>query len=395
MKPTHECNLACKYCYVEANAKQGRMSERTLQSTIEEVAKLVKESIHFIWHGGEPLLMGLDFYRQAVDIQGTYFSDKDIKNSMQSNVTLVDEEVLDFCERYEFSIGSSMDGPEEIHNLTRVYSDGRGSFQDVWRGLQLIRQRNEKLRESARKKKKRPKSLGSGIITILTRKNIDRIDEIYDFFKIHRIPIKINPLIKSGKATDNYKELGIEPAEYGKVLIKLFNRWFYEKEQGIDVDPLSSILGNLMTAKPVGCEFRESCRDGFISIGPNGDIYPCGRFDGVKEYWLGNINADRLTDVLESKKHKALATRGSETVKDCSTCKYKRMCNAGCMHNAYMQRGEISDKDYYCASYKMLFRHLEKALDRELDRVEVIPEEVEKYRVAMKVKQEIKGGEGK
>ena len=313
---------------------------------------------------------------------------------MQSNAILVDEKILDFCERYGFDIGLSMDGPEEIHNLTRVYPGGKGSFQDVWRGIQMIRNRNEETRKRTEKGKK-PQHLGGGVITILNRLNISRLDEIYDFFKANKMSIKINPLTRSGRATDNYEELGIGPAEYGKALIKLFNRWFYENEQGIDVDPLSTILGNLMTGKPVSCNFRESCRNGLVSIGPNGDVYPCGRFNGVKEYWLGNINTDRLTNILESKKHKVLAARSSETVKGCSACNYNRICNAGCMHDAYTQRGEINDKDYYCASYKILFRHLEKALNKELDKAEIMPEEAEKYRAEMKTKQEWKGGEGK
>ncbi len=368
VKPTHECNLACKYCYVEEGAEQGRMSSKTLENFIEQMLSIPgKDNVHFIWHGGEPLLMGLDFYREAVNIQNRLNKNKKIDNCMQSNATLIDDKVLDFCEEYNFDIGSSLDGPEEIHNLTRVYSDGRGSFKDVWKGLQMLKQRNAELRKRA-KEGEHPKYLGGGAITILTSKNIGRINEVYDFFKTNKMSIKINPLIKSGKAKNNFEELSIGPKEYGKSLVKLFDSWFYEKEKGIDVDPLSSILGNLMTGKPVNCNFGESCRNSFISVGPLGDVYPCGRFDGVKEYWLGNVNETSMDKMINSKSHLSMSKR---KVEECSPCKYNKICNSGCMHNAYMKKGSIQDKDYYCASYKILFEHLDKALNLELEKARV------------------------
>ena len=371
IKPTHKCNLACRYCYVEESAEQGMMDSKTLEGIFQQLADLPKiEGIHIIWHGGEPLLMGLNFYEEAVSIQQRIKNGKRFRHGMQSNATLINDAFLDFFEKYGFDVGSSLDGPEEIHNLTRVYPDGRGSFQDVWKGLQLIRKRNEELRKIA-KEGKPAKHLGGGTITILTRKNILELDKVYDFFKNNKVSMKINPLIKSGRAKQVYEELGIGPAEYGKSLVRLFDRWFYEKETGIDIDPLSDILGNLMTKKPTSCNFGESCRRSFISIGPNGDVYPCGRFDGVQEYWLGNTNKDKFLDILESRKHKMMAERSRISVRGCSNCDYGNICNAGCMHNAYMQRENINDKDYYCRSYRILFNHLEKALNVELKKVEV------------------------
>lgn len=388
VKPTHECNLACRYCYVEDSAESGRMSSKTLERTIEQLVLLPeRDRINIIWHGGEPWLMGIDFYEEAVKIQERLKGDKKFDNSIQTNATLIDTNVLDFCVANDFHIGMSLDGPEEIHNLTRVYPDGRGSFNDVWRGIKMIRERNDELRKGENQKndgslirRNIGRRIGGGAITILTQLNTDRLDEIYDFFKANHISMKINPLIRSGRAKRDHHNLAIGPAEYGKALVKLFDRWFYEQEEGVDVDPLSTILGNLMTSNPVSCNFGESCREGFISIGPNGDVYPCGRFDGVREYWLGNIHKRRLQDVLISRRHRMMAKRNAENVKGCPNCNYKRICNAGCMHNAYMQKGDINDKDYYCASYQILFKHLEKALIPELERAN------EAY------KQDMKGG---
>jgi len=289
---------------------------------------------------------------------------------IQSNATLITDNFLDFFEKNNFHLGSSLDGPEDIHNLTRIYPDGRGSFKDAWAGIQKIKQRNKAL-EKRVSGSERPQHLGGGAIVILTRKNINKIEEIYNFFKFNKMPIKINPLIRAGKAKELYEDLSIGAKEYGKCLLKLFDKWFYEKEEGIDIDPLSDILGNLMTGKPVGCNFGSSCREGFISIGPDGDIYPCGRFDGLKKYWLGNINKDKLSDVLKSKKHEVMLNRNFKTVKGCFSCNYSNICNAGCMHSAFLRRGNLNDRDYYCPSYKILFEHLEKAITLEIQKAKV------------------------
>lgn len=379
VKPTHECNLACKYCYIDAAAEQGRMDAQTLEKMIMQLARLPgKERVHIIWHGGEPLLMGTEFYEEAVRMQKFYGKDRRFENGMQSNATLINDGVLEFCEKCGFDIGSSLDGPEEIHNLTRIYPGGNGSFKDVWKGLQKIKQRNAELIKKANGK--RSNHLGGGAIVILNRLNIGKISEIYDFFKSQNMSPKINPLIKSGRAAENYGDLGIGPAEYGKALVRIFDRWFYETERGIDVDPLSTILGNLMTGKPVSCNFGESCRKSFISVGPNGDVYPCGRFDGVKDYWLGNLNRTELTALIDSPKHQTMMERNAPKSKACGSCSYAKICNGGCMHNAYMQKGDINDTDYYCTSYRILFKHLDRALRKELDKAAVSPEESERYK---------------
>lgn len=357
IKPTNECNFACRYCYTEDTAEKGRMNHKTLQKTVEQLASLPeKDGIKFIWHGGEPLLMGIDFYKEAIEIQRQVIKGKTVQNSIQTNASLISEEFLDFCAENDFSIGTSMDGPEDIHNLTRIYPDGRGTFQDVWKGIRMIKQR---------------KRLGGGAIVVLSRKNINALEQVYSFFKEYGISFKVNPLINSGRANKHLNDLSIGPAEYGLALVNLFNQWFYEKEDGVDVDPLSGILGSLMTQIPQTCSFGGSCRKDFISIGPQGDVYPCGRFDGVQKYLLGNLTEQNLTEILNSSQNLIMLKRGSETVTGCSSCTHKNLCNAGCMHNAYMKKGEIFDKDYYCASYKILFSHLEKALMNELEEARV------------------------
>lgn len=351
-KATHDCNLGCSYCYVDPNAERGQMSELTLRNMTNQSLEN-HDSVSFIWHGGEPLKVPLDFYRKAVEFQQQY-SGKEITNGFQTNGTLVTPEVIDFCKQYKFNIGFSLDGPEEINDLTRHYPTGESSFNQTMEGIRLARNAG----------------LGGGIIVVLNKHNIHRLDEIYSFAKENKIGLKLNPLIKSGAAVDNYKDLGISPSEYGVQLVKLFDKWVEEGSE-LSINPFEEIMGNILTGNPWGCNYSASCQNSFISVGPQGDVYPCGRFDGVGGFHLGNINSKDIKEILQSSKRLYLRDRFSRLEEECGNCEFKSICNSGCMHNAYMKNGKIDDKDYYCASHKTLFSHIGKFIQQQLEVAEV------------------------
>lgn len=352
-KPTHECNLRCKYCYLEDSAEKGKMPEKLMVQSIEKVSSFADDS-HWIWHGGEPLLMGLDFYRAIKDVQDFYRNKgKEFSNSIQSNAILVTPKLVDFIRQSrDFHVGTSIDGPEEIHNRTRIYADGRGSFEDVLAGQKLLRRER----------------VGGGAICVINAQNIGYPQELYDFFKSQKINVKFNPLIKSGRAKENIGDLGITPKQYGDFLLKLWNVYNEDvKKDGkitVEIDPFIEVIGNLGTGRPLGCNYSVSCRDNFISIGPQGDIYPCGRFDGIEEFWMGNVQKGTIEEAVNSEPNQRLRRRSLTTVAGCSGCDYGKVCNSGCMHNAYFN-GDVSGKDPYCASYQTLFKEMKSVLDSE------------------------------
>jgi len=353
-KPTHDCNLRCKYCYIEPNAERGRMSEKLLVQSLEKVSEFAEDS-HWIWHGGEPLLMGADFYRVVKDVQDFYKKrGKVFSNGIQTNGTLVDNAILEFIEQTgDFHLGMSIDGPEEIHNQTRVYSNGEGSFKKVLVGLEKARGR---------------KHVGGGAICVVSAKNINHPKILYEFFKSKRINVKFNPLITSGRAEENLEDLGITPNQYGNFLLKLWEIYnkdcAKEKRVTIDIDPFLDVIGNIATGKPIGCNYSVSCRNSFISIGPQGDIYPCGRFDGIREFWMGNVQTHTIDEAVNSGINQKLRSRGLENIAGCSKCGNGKICNSGCMHNAYCA-GDVMGKDPYCVSYKSLFSKMSKILEEE------------------------------
>ncbi len=354
-KPTHECNLKCKYCYLEKSAEDGKMPEGLMIQAIEKVSDFAGDS-HWIWHGGEPLLMGVDFYKVIKDVQDFYRKrGKKFSNGIQSNATLVTPELVDFVKKSrDFHVGTSIDGPEEIHNRTRIYSDGRGSFEDVLAGQKLLR----------------GKRTGGGAICVVNAQNVDFSRELYDFFKFQEINVKFNPLIKSGRAVENLGDLGITSKQYGKFLLRLWNVYNEDVKKdgrvGIEIDPFLEVIGNLGTDRPLGCNYTVSCRDNFISIGPQGDIYPCGRFDGIREFWMGNVKKGTIEEAVSSQVNKELKERSLSSVSGCTNCDFGKVCNSGCMHNAYFS-GDVFGKDPYCLSYQMLFKEMKNVLDTETE----------------------------
>jgi len=205
---------------------------------------------------------------------------------------------------------------------------------------------------------------------VLHKGTIERIEDIYHFFVQHGIHFRINPVVKSGRAVSRYNELAITAAEYGEAMCRLFDLWFSDTGK-IQVEPLHTILGNFIAPTVWGCDFHGKCLETIISINPDGTVYPCGRFAGLEEFKLGDIENNDLPEMFATDVYKRLQTRSLETVPGCSGCEFAEICNTGCMITAHMARGNILDRDYYCQGRKKIFRHIAARLEEHLHRIEV------------------------
>jgi uncharacterized protein len=354
MKSADVCNYACSYCYVENHCKTEIMPIETARGAIQRVLRYLGpgRKVNFIWHGGEPLFAGREFFCQVADYCDT-FPCNTIENCIQTNGSLLDGQFLSFCRDRGFLISLSIDGPEELHDLNRLDSDGRGTFAGAMRAVTLAREAG----------------LAPGCVCVLSRANIHHIADLHRFFSENRINVRINPVVRSGRAARSYNDLAITPTEYGRAMCELFDLWF-EDEACIQIEPLATIVGNIVSPAVWGCDYHGRCLESIIAINPDGAVYPCGRFAGLEQFRLGSIHEERdLSTILSGPLFERLTARNPETVIGCRQCEFIEICNTGCMITAYMSRGNIFDPDYYCHGRRILFEHIAHALKRHLDEI--------------------------
>ncbi len=353
IKPTYDCNLACSYCSVYGCDALPRMSRRTVDALIEQVTRFCgkQRSAFLIWHGGEPLLMPLAFY-DYIGERTRQYTDQVVINAVQTNATLLSEQYLDVFVKHDFDISISLDGPECLHDASRKGRDGQGTFQAIMQAVALLRGRN----------------LPVGAVAVLTRQNVGRLREVYEFFNREGIHLRINPVQKQGRADTAYADLAITPREYGEAMIQLFDLWYHDDSTRIVVDPFRIIIGNLLTESVDCCDFRRQCHREIISVGPLGEVYPCGQFNGFEDYYFGNIHSDPLDQMMDCAVMRRLLQRVPENVSRCRRCEFAPVCNCGCTVSALINRGNIMDADFYCAGRKMLFAHILETLERDITR---------------------------
>lgn len=354
IKPTYACNLHCVYCYEGGRTDtNNKMSIRTAKKIMDELAQFhgPNNPIRIIWHGGEPLLMGIDFYDQVTTYQRDIGEDFEFVNSIQTNATLINNEIADFLISNNYKVGVSIDGPFWLHDRLRPYQNGNGSLADVMRGINL-------LRSKASVNSKENHVLG-GVISVLNKLTAAHQRDVYHFCLDNKLDLKIIPLIYSGRASVSSFDYRITAEEYADALIPLFDEWYSASEWGISIDPFDKFIGNLVLQKPSGCEFSGECYFRFMDVSPTGDSFPCGRWGNEIKFKTGNINEDTVDDILSSPVISLFHEKRQKAYQLCSKCEYHSICNSGCVNNSYLVRNELSDRDYYCSGYKQLLTHIE------------------------------------
>lgn len=356
ISPVDDCNLACRYC-VDPRTRTGvQMSLATLESCITKVAEYSKshgKPTRFIWHGGEPLLAGRDFYQNVVELS-TWLKRKGyvISHSMQTNATLLTPENADFFVNHKFAISFSLDGPRHLNDLTRCYPNGESTFSDAIKGIQAYKD----LTGSA------------NVICVLTSANISMVEEIFEFFKEHGIAIQFNPWYEVPGAATN---LRLNPKQYAAAIIKLYDVWFNEINPdyvGLDITS-HELFCMCLCREPISCWFRENCQLGEIyGIDPSGNVLPCSRFYGTQKFIFGNIDTIHSFDEIASSPRRVELQQRHIRVQGCDECSYHSICNSGCMQHAYAQYGSVDYKDPLCSAYHEIFSHVSYSIQSAFDR---------------------------
>jgi len=340
---TSRCNLHCKYCYVRYSGINAcSISIDNIDQLIENCSKEF-ESVEFCWHGGEPLLMGKEFYENIIDKQkeitriiGTKF-----RNTIQTNGTLLSDELINFFKKNKFGIGISFDAPEAVNNITRPFKNGESSTPYVLYSADRIVAADLKFQP----------------LCVITNKNIKKASEIFDFFKNAKAK-SYSLLIEM--STDNYKIPSNN--EVFELYRDTFEMWLDDNNPFESIQPIETFVKGLIGGKPQMCSFSESCLNKMITIHPDGGVAQCGSFVENK-YILGNIYKKSLLKILQGNKCLDLKkVREAAYINNCRECEYGSICKGGCREAAYVNTKNYSSAYPYCEARKLTFEYIRDRL---------------------------------
>jgi uncharacterized protein len=345
------CNLDCHYCYylkkehLYPKGESFRMSDEILEEYIvQHINASPGPEIRFSWHGGEPTVLGLDYFRKIVALQNKHQpSNRRIANGMQTNGVLLDEGWCRFLAAEGFAVGLSLDGPQEMHDRYRVTKDKKPTHQQTMRGYKLLQQHR----------------VYTDILCVVNAQNVKFPTEVYRFFKqINAHYISFLPLVESQPGAEGGVSHITVPAEaWGVFLGTIFDEWRDQDIGQIKVQIFEEAARTAFNQEHSLCIFRPTCGD-IPVVEHNGDFYSCDHFVDA-EHCLGNIKETPLVELLESPAQRAFGKAKLETLpRYCQECEVKVMCNGECPKNRFLQTpdGEAG-LNYLCAGYKRFFAH--------------------------------------
>jgi len=345
------CNLDCHYCYylnkkyLYPKSESFRMSDDILEEYIvQHIDASPETEIRFSWHGGEPTVLGLDYFRKIVALQRKHLpSNRRIANGMQTNGILLDDDWCRFLAEEGFAVGLSLDGPQEMHDQYRLTKDKKPTFEQTMQGYKLLQQHR----------------VYTDILCVVNANNVQRPTEVYRFFKqINAQYISFLPLVETQPEAEGGVSHITVPAEaWGAFLCTIFDEWRDHDIGQIKVQIFEEAARTAFNQEHSLCIFRPTCGD-IPVIEHNGDFYSCDHFVDV-EHCLGNIKETPLVELLESPTQRAFGkAKLGALPRYCQECEVRAMCNGECPKNRFLQTpdGEAG-LNYLCAGYKSFFTH--------------------------------------
>ncbi|XEV12244.1 anaerobic sulfatase maturase (plasmid) [Vibrio alginolyticus] len=365
-----KCNYDCQYCFylekdIVLNSRK-IMSLDVLESYIKNyISNQQTPVVEFAWHGGEPTLAGLDFFKQAVALQKQYAGDKVIKNTLQTNGSRLDKEWCKFFKENNFLIGLSFDGPEYLQATYRT-KQGKSVFKENLQALKLLQKMNVEY----------------NVLACVTQDYIKHAADIYAFFKKHKVKhLQFSPVIESfpseteqsrgqhfagnfifstSDATKERKPMpwSVASKNYGQFLVDIFNLWVKHDVGNVFISNFEQALTQYIGNESPNCIHAKECGSSY-AVESNGDVYFCDHV-AYPESNLGNITKQALLDIKQNSarfdfnKQSRLSTR-------CKQCRYLKLCNGGCPKHRYLtSSGE--HENVLCEGYFYFFQQIEKYL---------------------------------
>ena len=363
------CNLACKYCYyLEKNklyptAQRHLMSDEMLeQFTREYIEAQTMSQVLFTWHGGEPLLRSIDFYRKALSLQQKYAGGRRIDNVIQTNGTLLTDEWCEFFAQNHWLVGISIDGPQPYHDHYRLTAAGKPSWKKVMQGIKLLKKHGVEWNAMA----------------VVNAYNANHPMEFYRFFKENGCQfLQFTPIVErltrhedgrtlaslADKDEISLSEASVAPEQWGYFLCAIFDEWVRKDVGKIFVEIFDCTLANWMGISPGICAYSKECGHAGV-MEHNGDVYSCDHFV-FPEYKLGNIRDYSLIDMLYGEQQQEFSRlKHSSLPRQCKECDMEFACHGECPKNRFMKdKYGDSGLNYLCPSYYHYYQHVAPYMD--------------------------------
>ena len=391
---TLDCNCRCSYCF-QAHPK-GVISLSAVKSVLEKIAAVQtrglfpeKKSIPLTWHGGEPLLAGIDFFKEVIRLQAGV-PEVTFLNRIQTNAILMTEDLARLFRDHNFQVGFSLDGPESVHNCHRkLEKTGQGSFSRAMEGMEIFRQ--------VTGQKVLP------VIAVITRDSVDRADEIFLFLKEFKARVQLDicdiscrKIRPSDPLSPEPFRLTPSPRKVGRFLIRLFDLWFHDPSGGVDFPEFRDEVKMILQPEvDKGNPFhKRRCSLGRLIFAPDGKVYPCDQYLYDPANVLGDITRDSLKAILRKRARlwseiKARVRRSGKEMA-CFTCEWGRQHSGGCMtclkYNTLLMQARtrgippnqwfeaelppflehIRGETYYCEGLRLFRTHVRNVIQREM-----------------------------
>ena len=341
-----DCNLRCEYCfyldrsslYPETN--KHRMSDEVLETLIRSYLNTRQAAYSFGWQGGEPTLMGLPFFQKVTELQEKYGRKGSIiSNGLQTNATLIDDEMARYLARYKFLVGVSLDGPEDIHNRYRKKAGGGGTYNSVVKGLETLKRNNVEF----------------NVLVLVTAANVEKPQAVYNH--LTELGIFYHQYIPCVEFDEHGKPLPwtISGEQWGTFLTTIFNVWQSRGDvRKISIRNFDAVLQLLVTKQVVMCTMGRNCTQYFV-VEHNGDIYPCDFFV-QKDLFLGNISTSSWNELKTNRIYKSFGRKKSEMNPLCSDCDYLRFCAGDCLKHRIYPGSDHKQLSWLCEGWKRFYR---------------------------------------
>ena len=363
------CNLACKYCYyleknnLYQNSHRHLMTDEMLeQFTREYIEAQTMPQVLFTWHGGEPLMRSIDFYKKALALQKKYAHGKQIDNVIQTNGTLLTDEWCEFFAKNHWLVGISIDGPQEYHDHYRVTPAGKPSWEKVMQGISLLKKHRVEWNAMA----------------VINAYNAEHPLEFYHFFRDNGCQyLQFTPIVERLTEHEDGRTLAsladdreipladtsVTPQQWGNFLCTIFDDWVRHDVGKTFVEIFDCTLANWMGVLPGICAYSKECGHAGV-MEHNGDVYSCDHFV-FPEYKLGNIREQSLIDMLYGEKQQAFSRlKHTSLPRQCKECDMEFACHGECPKNRF-EKDKYGEPglNYLCQGYYQYYSHVAPYMD--------------------------------